>query len=280
MTIKVWPIGGDPTRLGEKAQGLIDLERMGLPVPPALILRGDALLEAGGSIDTFREMAIEQICHFLASLEGPPRTVSLRCAAKGRSARGRILPESVLDLGIREAIGDTGASKAVCTNHAAAFFAFFGHKAPDNFAHFSLRDQLDKLLTPLLAHLSVSPLLGLETPRTIVVQRMVYGDRDARSLTGICYTRHPHTGEQIEYGHFIVGRQGMSLGGADDPAQRDLSEMAQVNPVAHAALKAVFQQVEAYYGAVRQLEFTAEGDRLFLLQNTSGNTSFRFKDNT
>lgn len=269
MSIATWPTRGDARLLGVKAEGLLDLEALGLPTPPALILRAEATTRPEN-----REAIIARVLEFFDGAEEPGRTVSLRCAAKARKGGGRLLPESVLDLGIRDAAADANASRAVCTAHAVAFFRFFGRDAPPDFADLPLADQMHALLDPLLAHLSAADTpLASDTPRTLVVQRMVYGDHDARSLTGVCYTRHPYTGEMLDYGHFLVGRQGMALGGIEDPAQRDLSGMATVNPRAYADLKAAFPLLEAHYEAVRQLEFTAEGERLFLLQNTPGNST-------
>lgn len=79
----------------------------------------------------------------------------------------------------------------------------------------------------------------------------------------------------MEYGHFIVGRLGMALGGVTDTNQRDLAEMADVNPVAHRALLSTCRQLEGHYKMVRQVEFTAEGEELYLLQNTSGKSKIR-----
>ena len=275
--IAIWPDTGDAEKLGEKAQGLIDLARLELPVPPALILRGDLLEQADLNPRQIIELVIARILRFQTSPEGPARPISLRCAAKGRSEGGRILPELVLNLGIKEAIVMSPSSEAVCEGHASAFFAFFGEQLRAGFPLLPLRDQLDALLSPLVPHLRQ---LGSESPRTLVVQRMVYGDWDSRSLTGTCYTRHPRSGEAIDYGHIIFGRQGMALGGVHDASQRDLSEMADINPAAYSQLKRAFLRIEEYYREVRQLEFTAEGEALYILQNTRGNSTFRLATGT
>jgi pyruvate,orthophosphate dikinase len=267
MTVRAWPETGDSAQLGAKARGLMELSHLGLPVPPAVVLRGEALTRPERDAASLRNAAIDATREFFGALHGARRAVSLRCAEKGRTPQGRLFPESVLDLGISDAPEDKLASEVVCEAHASAFFAFFGDEISAGFARLPLRDQLEALLTPLLAYLA-GPALPSRTPRSLVLQQMVYGDRDARSLTGICYTRNPHTGATTEYGHILVGHQGMALGAIDDPRQRDLSEMRHINPVAHAALIAAFPRIESHYGSVRKLEFTAEGERLFLLQNT------------
>jgi hypothetical protein len=252
---------------------LLDLEALGLPTPPALILRAEATTRRNNL-----KHIITRVLQFFSAGEGLGRTVSLRCAAKARAGGVRLLPESVLSLGIQSAATDANASRAVCAAHAKAFFCFFGMEAAPDFSDLPLSDQLRALLTPLLAHLSgANTLLASGTPRALIVQRMVYGDLDARSLTGMCYTRHPYTGEILDYGHFLTSRQGMALGGVDDPAQRDLPAMAAINPLAYAELKDACLTLEAHYAAVRQLEFTAEGERLYLLQNTAGNSTLRLE---
>jgi pyruvate, orthophosphate dikinase len=40
------------------------------------------------------------------------------------------------------------------------------------------------------------------------IQAMVYGNFNAQSCTGVCFTRNPATGEHALYGEFLVNAQG------------------------------------------------------------------------
>src|SRR5205823_2290813 len=40
------------------------------------------------------------------------------------------------------------------------------------------------------------------------VVQMVFGNKGARSATGVCFTRNPSTGEQGVYGEYLVNAQG------------------------------------------------------------------------
>ena len=269
MSVVSWPREDDPGCLGEKAQGLLDLAAIGLRTPATLVIR-DSAIRGGAALVA----VVGAILEFVAALPGPRRAVSLRCAVKHGPDKVAVLPESLLDLGLSDAVLRRAQDGRVCTAHARAFFGFFSEVAPERVERWPLERQLDAALVPLLRHFA-RPGFDPAVPQTLIVQKMVYGDADPHSLTGMCYTRHPSTGERVEYGHFIMGRQGMALGGVDDPAQRDLAEMRELNPRAHAELLASFAPIERYYRAVRQLEFTAEGETLYLLQNTQGRTDIR-----
>lgn len=264
MTVELWPDDGNTEYLGEKAQGLIDLAHLALPIPATLIIRASVICDGVTS-----SAIVDAILECVKTWPGPRRAVSLRCAVKHGPGKTAVLPESLLDLGLCEAAVRRGIDEQVCAAHGVAFFGFFGDALPDGFVRWPLNRQLDAAIGHLADHFErVGSDRGI--PQTLIVQQMVYGDADPRSLTGMCYTRHPRTGERLEYGHFIMGRQGMALGGVDDPAQRDLAEMRGVNPRAHADLLAAFAPIERYYQAIRQLEFTVEGETLYLLQNTTG----------
>lgn len=263
-------------RTGAKAQGLLDLERMGLRVPDALIFAED-LFDIYAAADEARrnavlEQAVSAAVDFFRRRE-PVQGIAFRCGAKGVRGRPRVLPESVLNLGVIDNAPRRDRLRDLCEAHANAFFAFFDETLPAGFGARILDAQLKLLLSRVYEYfLCHHPPVG----RSIILQRMVFGDLDERSLTGMCYTRHPHSGVEMDYGHFILGRQGLSLGGVDSPLQRDLAEMPRYNAVAYEYLKTACRRVEAFYCDVRAMEYTAEGETMYILQNTVGNRTFRF----
>jgi len=46
---------------------------------------------------------------------------------------------------------------------------------------------------------------------TPTVQAMVFGNADARSGSGVAFTRNPNNGENSLYGEYLIGRQGEDL---------------------------------------------------------------------
>jgi pyruvate,orthophosphate dikinase len=100
------------------------------------------------------------------------------------------------------------------------------------------------------------------------VMEMVFGNRDARSATGVCFSRSPATGEPGLFGEFLVDAQGEDVvAGTRTPEPID--RMAEVFPVAFAELERAVCELEQHYRDVQDVEFTIEHDRLFLLQTRS-----------
>jgi pyruvate,orthophosphate dikinase len=111
------------------------------------------------------------------------------------------------------------------------------------------------------AHHGIADDLGT----AVTVQAMVFGNFDARSGSGVAFTRNPNTGAAKLYGEFLTGRQGEDLvagtatptsldapGGLSDAHRRELAE--------HGA------RLEEMYGDAVDIEFTVEGERLYFLQ--------------
>lgn len=99
----------------------------------------------------------------------------------------------------------------------------------------------------------------------VTVQAMVFGNMDARSGSGVAFTRNPNTGEPTLYGEFLTGRQGEDLvsgsatpvsiatpGGLTDTHRKELHEYG--------------TRLEQMYGDAVDIEFTVEAGRLYLLQ--------------
>ncbi len=97
---------------------------------------------------------------------------------------------------------------------------------------------------------------------------MVFGNRDARSATGVCFSRSPATGEPGLFGEFLVDAQGEDVvAGTRTPEQID--RMRDFFPVAYDELEHAVAELERHYRDVQDVEFTVEHDRLFLLQTRS-----------
>ena len=296
MKIQVYPLTGFPSpQLADKAQGLLDLDHLGLEVPSALIVPREFCLLYEHCDTSDRRSIIDDLVSKLTSLRTSLAShiplLAFRCSTKNRRGTPRLLPDSVLNLGLDRDVIAAARARGVaddviedvernCLAHAEAFFGFIGVEMPPQFVWRPLHEQLESLLVGVFSYFlrvrqESADVAGF---RDLIVQQMVFGNLDSRSLTGMCYTRHPYTGVEMDYGHFIVGRQGMSLGGVSSELQRDLAEMESINPSAYRYLKAACKLLESHYHDIRSLEYTAEGERMYLLQNTIGNRTFRIRD--
>jgi pyruvate,orthophosphate dikinase len=107
----------------------------------------------------------------------------------------------------------------------------------------------------------------------VTVQRMVFGTRDARSGTGVLYTRNPKTGAPGAFGEWLPGAQGVEVSGGDRPpaplagaATDGGPSLADALPEVHAALLDAANKLEQRFRDLQQLEFTIEAGRWWALQ--------------
>lgn len=111
------------------------------------------------------------------------------------------------------------------------------------------------------AHHGIADDLGT----AVTIQAMVFGNMDARSGSGVAFTRNPNTGSHELYGEFLAGRQGEDLvSGSATPVP--LSDPAGLAEGHRRALTEHGRRLEHMYGDAVDIEFTVEGDRLFFLQ--------------
>ena len=97
---------------------------------------------------------------------------------------------------------------------------------------------------------------------------MVFGNRGERSGSGVAFSRDEITGAPEPSGDFLVNAQGEDVvSGVRTP--RDLSEMAELMPEAHAELMEILGTLERHYGDMQDTEFTVEEGTLYMLQTRS-----------
>jgi pyruvate,orthophosphate dikinase len=97
------------------------------------------------------------------------------------------------------------------------------------------------------------------------VQQMVFGNSGEKSATGVAFSRDEVTGAPTPSGDFLINAQGEDVvSGVRTP--RDLSELADVLPEAHAELLEILRALEAHYKDMQDTEFTIEDGRLYMLQ--------------
>ena len=97
------------------------------------------------------------------------------------------------------------------------------------------------------------------------VQQMVFGNKGETSCSGVAFSRDEITGAPEPSGDFLVNAQGEDVvSGVRTP--RDLSEMGEVMPEAHATLMDILRRLEDHYNDMQDTEFTVEEGRLYMLQ--------------
>jgi len=106
------------------------------------------------------------------------------------------------------------------------------------------------------------------------VQAMVFGNRDAKSGTGVGFTRDPATGAQGAYGDFLVNAQGEDVV-AGIRNTEPLSALESEFPSIYAELMEIFAKLEAHYRDMCDTEFTIEQGKLWMLQTRVGKRTGR-----
>src|SRR3712207_4495072 len=97
------------------------------------------------------------------------------------------------------------------------------------------------------------------------VQQMVFGNKGDDSATGVAFSRDEVTGAQQPSGDFLVNAQGEDVvSGVRNT--RDIAELEEVMPEAHAQLMEILRTLEQHYKDMQDTEFTIEDGQLFMLQ--------------
>ena len=100
------------------------------------------------------------------------------------------------------------------------------------------------------------------------VQQMVFGNRGARSGSGVAFSRDEITGAPEPSGDFLVDAQGEDVvSGVRTP--RSLDDLDAWMPGLHGRLCDILRRLEHHYGDMQDTEFTVEDGRLYMLQTRS-----------
>jgi pyruvate, orthophosphate dikinase len=103
------------------------------------------------------------------------------------------------------------------------------------------------------------------TGTAVVVQAMVFGNWDARSGTGVLFTRDPITGAPEPKGEWAARVQGEAVvSGRTTP--ESLDRLALDHPEVHSQLRRQSVLIEREAGEAQDVEYTVQSGRLYLLQ--------------
>ncbi|MFD9700123.1 PEP/pyruvate-binding domain-containing protein [Lentzea sp. NPDC059081] len=220
-----------PEVIGGKAHGLVLLHRLGLPVPAGFVVTTEA------------------------------------CRAYLRDGR---LPD-----GLRDELG-TISSPAVSVRSGAAVsmpgmmdtILDLRTDAPERLAA-AVESVFSSWNTPRARTYRTLHGIPHDLGTAVVVQDMVFGDRDAHSGSGVAFSRHPDTGENTPFGEVLFGQQGDAVVSGRSRT-RPLPDLATREPVVWRHLLDALRRIEQHYRDACYVEFTYESGTLWLLQVRPG----------
>lgn len=108
----------------------------------------------------------------------------------------------------------------------------------------------------------------------VVVQTMVFGNRDDRSGSGVAFTRDPSTGVRGAFGDFLFAAQGEDVVSGEHDTE-SLPVIRTRLPELYDQLLATFDVLERHTRDLCDVEFTIESGRLYVLQTRVGQRSGR-----
>ncbi|GAB2884503.1 hypothetical protein GCM10022245_19980 [Streptomyces mayteni] len=290
--------------LGAKAHGLVTLRRLGLPVPAGFVVTTEACLafRRTGRLPAGLDDELASAMGELEAATGrgfgaarKPLAVSVR---SGASVSMPGMMNTILNLGLTPeatagltaetgdarfardarrtflstfaaALADVGVGAGV----SAGVSAGAGPAVPDDDAVGQLRLAVAAVLASWDAPRARTYRELHDIPHdlgtAVIVQAMVFGNRDDRSGTGVAFSRDPNTGEPAPYGDVLFGHQGDDVVSGRSPTQ-PLRELAGREPAVWAGLLDALRRVEEHHRDACYVEFTFQSGELWLLQARPG----------
>ena len=107
--------------------------------------------------------------------------------------------------------------------------------------------------------------IDLDQKMSIIIQSMVFGNKNYHSGTGVLFTSNPHTGVDEFIGDFLQGSQGPDVvSGKNNP--QGLEFIRKTMPKAYKELIEYSKTIHNYLGTSQHIEFTIEDEKVFILQ--------------
>lgn len=279
--------------LGNKGFGINAMRQRGMPVPPAFCITTDVCMrwfdDPEGTIESIWPQVRAQMAWLEAETSrtfgtGPrPLLVSVRSGA-AQSMPGML--DTVLNLGINDA-AERALAEASSPAFASAVHERFqrmyrsivlgdDHGVVPEDPHRQLREAIDAVFRSWTGDRAVAYRRhrGLDdrAGTAVVVQAMVFGNRDADSGTGVLFSRDPRTGVDTPYGEWLAGGQGEDVVSGSMDVE-SISALANRLPAVYDELMRAARRLEKSTGDVQDIEFTVEEGRLWLLQTRAAKRS-------
>ncbi|MFC2035644.1 pyruvate, phosphate dikinase [Chloroflexota bacterium] len=232
----------DKVLLGNKGANLVTMTKIGLPVPPGFII------STGAFVDYIKKGVLpdDEINRAIDLLEKQTdRRLEQNLQVSVRSSALVSMP-GMMDTFLN--VKDIDELKI------AAKQVFDSWNSPRAVEYRRLNN--------------IPPDLGT----SVIIQAMVFGNRDADSGTGVVFTRNPSTGDKILFGEYLNQAQGEDLvSGARTP--NPVSELQNLMPDIYSELEVIAKLLENHYHDMQDIEFTVESHKLYILQTRSAKRS-------
>ena len=107
----------------------------------------------------------------------------------------------------------------------------------------------------------------------VTIQRMVFGNLNTKSASGVIFTRNPDTGENKIKGEYLIESQGEDVvSGFVTPKNINETKDKEGSfidnfPDVYSEIKQISKQLESFFGFVQDIEFTIEAEKLWVLQS-------------
>lgn len=103
----------------------------------------------------------------------------------------------------------------------------------------------------------------------VIIQEMIYGNKNYSSGTGVIFTRNPSNGNNEFFGEYLIKAQGEDLvSGLKTPYE--INSLKINNIKIYNELTTIGKKLEKYYKDMQDIEFTIEDNKLYILQTRSG----------
>lgn len=280
--------------LGSKAWGVNRMAGLGLPVPPALTVTTHAcrtffaqhhvLDDSLWALIVAQVHALEARCGRQFGAGHRPLLVSVRSGA-AHSMPGMM--DTVLNLGMNDAVEASMAREHANAVHAHDTRARF----EDQYRKVVLGGRLDPVPRDPWIQLraAVAAVFGSwHSPRAqayrrsrglsdgdgtaVTIQAMVFGNADARSGTGVLFSRSPIDGKPPAWGEWLQGAQGEDVvSGVRTP--EPLDALRRQMPAVFEQLVRAAAVLERDARDIQDIEYTVESGHLWLLQTRTAKRS-------
>ncbi|MFY1621022.1 PEP/pyruvate-binding domain-containing protein [Micromonospora sp. WMMD736] len=268
--------------LGGKAWSIAHMMRQGAKVPPAFVITTDECRRfsdtgrLSGDVLAALSSAMRDLEQQTNSTFGGGESPLLVSVRSGASISMPGMMDTVLNLGqtpdviatIANSSGDPKFADDLAGRFAEQFTQIVGQAPP--------ADPWEQL------HAAIAAVFGSWNSRravtyrkekqipelggtAVTVQAMVFGNRDARSGTGVLFSRDPFGRSDAPYGEWLPGGQGEDVvSGRHDP--HPISDLERSEPEAYRDLMAAARRLDEAAGCAQDIEFTVQSGQLWLLQ--------------
>ncbi|MET0474456.1 MAG: pyruvate, phosphate dikinase [Mycobacterium sp.] len=276
--------GGGAARsvVGGKGHALASMAGMGLPVPPAFCVTAEWCADCAHDPAAVVDRVWQDVLGGLQWLEARtertfgrgPRPLLLAVRSSGVTSMPGML-ETVLDVGIDDAVAD-----ALANLHSAEFARDTrerfrrGYRRTVSSVPDAPLEQLRGAVEAVVSSWSSNRVTayrahhGLRQPDgvAILLQAMVFGNLDARSGTGVLFTRDPSSGASNPFGEWLAAAQGDDVVSGTSDCE-PLGALRDQLPEVYDELIEAGLRLERLGTDVQDVEFTVEAGRLWLLQS-------------